>query len=1422
MRRFYCLDGACLSVFNLLALMSKKFTLCLISLLVLATSAVQAQDYTVFQTTDGPTAPKYNDGQGITVGMKFQSSINGYINGIRYYKAPGTTGTHTGTLWTSNGTKLAEVVFMNETASGWQQAIFNSSVAITANATYIATYYSESGDYAATNPYFTQPVVNGPLRALAADEEGPNGIYLYSVAPAFPSVGFMSPNYWVDVVFSTTFMPDVTPPGVVSYIPDAGSATAAINEPIAVAFTEDMDPASFTTTTFLLKDAANNQVPAFINVAFNEALLTPFSPLTNSSAYSVTVKGGVAGVKDKSGNYLQNDLIWSFTTKPLPVPEGHGGPILVLSAAANPFSRYTSEIMRAEGLNGFITKDITQTNAADMATYDVVILGEMPLNAAQVAMLTNWVNAGGTLIAFRPSAELSSLLGITKVNNTLSNKYLKVNTASGPGAGIVSATMQYHGDADLYTLNGAISIATLYSDANTATTYPAVTMKTVGANGGKAVAYTFDLAKSIVYTRQGNPAWAGQKRSGTEGPIRSNDLFTGVNEPDWIDFNKIDIPQADEQQRLLANIILQGSLHRKPMPRLWFLPSGHKAAVVMTGDDHFNNGTTGQFNHMMTHGPNTSQDVADWKAVRGTSYIYSGTLTNSAASAFEAQGFEVALHVSTGCADFTAASLQNNIGQQLSQFATMYPGVPAPTTSRTHCIAWSDWATAAKVEAQNGIRLDVNYYYWPGSWVQDRPGMFTGSGMPMRFADKDGSMIDCYQVPTQLTDESEISYAPFIDQLLNKALGSEGYYGVFTTNMHTDSAVHSGANAVIDAATARGVPVISARQLLKWLDGRNGTSFSNTTWTNNVLTFTITAGNDARNLRAMLPYVAANGGQLTTLTRNGSALAFTVETIKGMQYAFFPASVGTATYVATYNASPVVSLQPVNTGACINQQVTLKSAATGTSAPTVQWQSSTNGTTWTNISGATNGTYTFTAVAADHNKQYRAVWTNTGGVTNSDAAKLTINAVPVLTSGLADDAITSTLFSYVPTSSTAGTSFTWTRAAVAGISNAAGSGTGNVQETLVNTAGTSVNVTYVYKLTTPGGCTNTQNVVVTVSPVACTVSSTIAFNFNNNKIHKGRYIWFNSAIDPSNLGSGPVHFFVKNSKITFRANNQDVTITVPDAVVKFDAAVSMNAASTQWVNNSWKTTVPLTGDGNVFMTGLSYLVPKDLPANISNVRWSADISSDRPGVVIKWRWAAAVYSNFTGNAGLQVKPIDAPLQIFGSSIDEAGTPMNYKFYVIPGATGQGLVNIMSIISGLFGGNLSNLDILNYTGSYSAAAQGNCNTGMYTRGGRNEIVVITPAAVERKITPRPDVVDEKLEVTAMPNPSSGYFTVVIRGNSRQNATVRIVDVTGRVMEQYQNMQPNSVLRIGDKWKAGMYIVEVVRGGERQVVKLIKAN
>jgi gliding motility-associated-like protein len=74
---------------------------------------------------------------------------------------------------------------------------------------------------------------------------------------------------------------------------------------------------------------------------------------------------------------------------------------------------------------------------------------------------------------------------------------------------------------------------------------------------------------------------------------------------------------------------------------------------------------------------------------------------------------------------------------------------------------------------------------------------------------------------------------------------------------------------------------------------------------------------------------------------------------------------------------------------------------------------------------------------------------------------------------------------YTAASATAGTSFAWSRAAVAGISNVAATGTGNIKETLTNTGTTPASVNYVYTLTA-NTCTNTQTVATTINPKPAT------------------------------------------------------------------------------------------------------------------------------------------------------------------------------------------------------------------------------------------------------------------------------------------------------------------------------------------------
>jgi hypothetical protein len=69
------------------------------------------------------------DANAVELGVRFQSDVAGVISGIRFYKGSTNTGTHTGTLWSNTGTKLATATFTNETASGWQEVSFATPVA---------------------------------------------------------------------------------------------------------------------------------------------------------------------------------------------------------------------------------------------------------------------------------------------------------------------------------------------------------------------------------------------------------------------------------------------------------------------------------------------------------------------------------------------------------------------------------------------------------------------------------------------------------------------------------------------------------------------------------------------------------------------------------------------------------------------------------------------------------------------------------------------------------------------------------------------------------------------------------------------------------------------------------------------------------------------------------------------------------------------------------------------------------------------------------------------------------------------------------------------------------------------------------------------------------------------------------------------
>ncbi|GAA3448878.1 DUF4082 domain-containing protein [Dactylosporangium matsuzakiense] len=196
----------------------------------LANAEVTPTTYSFFAAADTSTAVPDPDTASVELGLRFTSTVAGAIDAVRFFKAPGDSGSHRVNVWSSTGTNLATAVSTSETASGWQQAALPQPIAITAGNSYVVSYHTSR--YVATSNYFTRAVQSGPLTA------GPSsGVYAYG-SGGFPAQAYNAANYWVDLAFTatTTAAPSPSPTGNLARIPWEGGPSYYARFPSAAAW----------------------------------------------------------------------------------------------------------------------------------------------------------------------------------------------------------------------------------------------------------------------------------------------------------------------------------------------------------------------------------------------------------------------------------------------------------------------------------------------------------------------------------------------------------------------------------------------------------------------------------------------------------------------------------------------------------------------------------------------------------------------------------------------------------------------------------------------------------------------------------------------------------------------------------------------------------------------------------------------------------------------------------------------------------------------------------------------------------------------------------------------------------------------------------------------------------------------------------
>lgn len=259
--------------------------------------------YSAFGTAV-PAQVDSGDGSAVELGLRFTPTSDGYITGVRFYKSKANTGTHTGTLWTADGQRLATATFSQESEDGWQSVAFDQPVEATAGTDYVASYYTPSGHYSADLEYFAYRGVDAPPLRVGGGFTAPEA-GLYRSGGGFPQSSYLRSNYYVDAIFETSdaiplSASNQTPADTAHSVPVTSPISAVLSKPVAAASVKisvtDSEGNTFAGTTSYDSDT-------------RKAAFVPAEPLTEGTDFTVKLTA-----TDQAGNSVERGGSWGFRT----------------------------------------------------------------------------------------------------------------------------------------------------------------------------------------------------------------------------------------------------------------------------------------------------------------------------------------------------------------------------------------------------------------------------------------------------------------------------------------------------------------------------------------------------------------------------------------------------------------------------------------------------------------------------------------------------------------------------------------------------------------------------------------------------------------------------------------------------------------------------------------------------------------------------------------------------------------------------------------------------------------------------------------------------------------------------------------------------------------------------------------------------
>ena len=418
-------------------------------------------------------------------------------------------------------------------------------------------------------------------------------------------------------------------------------------------------------------------------------------------------------------------------------------PILVLWDSDTPhrLSGYITEILHGEGYNWFTVHDLAH-EAVDtglLAKHSLVILAHVEPSAEVQEQLLAYVRQGGSLVALRPPRELAAALGLASRSSDRSvvDRYIAFSSICAINAGIDPGPLQFHGRGEQYTWSGEANAVLAYFAAfpDCVTNSPAIVVGFMGE--GHWAVFAYDLAESTVLFHQGRRE---QSSIGTlpdaDGDLhfQPNDLFVGYLDPDLCS-----LPQADLHQDALVRVIEWMASLTQPMPRMWYFPNAAKAVAFINGDS----------DGMSPRDLANVIATVDRFQVPFTTYLrpeHHPDVSPELELALRQRGHDFGEHPFVGHRP-TLEEMRTGLRQELGAFRSRYGH--DPVTNRGHAVTWVGWTESAKYLRENGVRLDTNF----AAGRFHRSGYVNGSGLPVKFMDEEGNLLDIYEQATMSTDD---------------------------------------------------------------------------------------------------------------------------------------------------------------------------------------------------------------------------------------------------------------------------------------------------------------------------------------------------------------------------------------------------------------------------------------------------------------------------------------------------------------------------------------------------------------------------------------------------------------------------------------------------------------------------------------------